>query len=809
MKKKKVRKIFCCLLIISLCSYMFSFFATSRTQNVRAAGAEEVYKKKIIHMVYDNSRSMYWNGKENISRWCQAQYGMTVFARMMNFESGDILRIFPMHPIVVDGEKYGDDEEKNCKMSLDITSSNDIGKINRIQKTKRESGDTPFEVVKNAAKALEKNKGDKDSERWLLVFTDGEFNKDKWDDKKTWKKAHLENKRNPVEEMKKYADKYDMKVVFFSLAEADNNSDSDSENYHYISSNGEDITEGLIKACNTIFARDFIENFNDNKKEVDVSLKKIIILTQGNKDVAKVKYKGEELQGVGSELVHSLSATDNSKKLYRSKDGKVDDKLVGNLTTFEGKFDPGEYEFDVGKVDINKNCIVCYEADVKLKPILTNQNNQIVKIEKGVIPEGKYNIDAVLVDAKTGKIVKTTNKNVGDESDLLGELSVNWDNCGLDLDGNGELDSDEKVVTNDSVHSINLEKCAGKGGQLIIDAEYGNIVKYKVSTKGDDSWKFEVAQNLQMDVEKKQNRYEVNGLEDGDGLIVHLKINNRELTEEEIEAASITVKPKDTSKKIDYKVQKTEKGKWIIKFKYPKEGKSELDKGEHEFDIVAQFGKVEISQEESIDVFSWRDIVLNIIIIILIIIIFILLILYIRKIRNTKVGPTGIVAENIIRTYRNKTKSIRPNQPYINYRIVEPEIEKENIISLLTRFNARKYMITININDLPDECGRNKCSVTLKVEAMMKRKKKSNYRDLRVIVSEMHCNNVASLDIGGNTVEFNDSRRFTINGENYDADNYDDDLIISDGTTIGVTAEGIERRRNVGFDMDISFKKGE
>ena len=56
--------------------------------------------KRAIYVVFDNSGSMYGDGNK---AWSQATYAMEVFAAMMNYESGDVMKVFPMHDITTDG----------------------------------------------------------------------------------------------------------------------------------------------------------------------------------------------------------------------------------------------------------------------------------------------------------------------------------------------------------------------------------------------------------------------------------------------------------------------------------------------------------------------------------------------------------------------------------------------------------------------------------------------------------------------------------------------------------------------------------
>ena len=66
-----------------------------------ASTSSKVETTRAIAIVFDNSGSMYSGGNK---AWCQATYAMEVFASMLNSE--DILQIYPMWPIEVNGKEY-------------------------------------------------------------------------------------------------------------------------------------------------------------------------------------------------------------------------------------------------------------------------------------------------------------------------------------------------------------------------------------------------------------------------------------------------------------------------------------------------------------------------------------------------------------------------------------------------------------------------------------------------------------------------------------------------------------------------------
>lgn len=84
--------------------------------------------KRAIYVVFDNSGSMYGDGNK---AWSQATYAMEVFAAMMNYESGDVMKVFPMHDITTDGNTGS-----ATKSSMEIRGKDDIAQIHNMYNTK-------------------------------------------------------------------------------------------------------------------------------------------------------------------------------------------------------------------------------------------------------------------------------------------------------------------------------------------------------------------------------------------------------------------------------------------------------------------------------------------------------------------------------------------------------------------------------------------------------------------------------------------------------------------------------------------------
>ena len=154
-----MKKFFCLILALLILA--------SAAITANAAAVSTKNPKRALAVVYDNSNSMY--KKDSDSKlatedqpyaWCRAIYAMEAFATMMN--DNDVMQIYPMWEITVDGKKY------DTKSPLTITQKNasDIRKIYTPTPS-----NTPIETISAAYNGLNNLSAD---EKWLVVLTDGD-----------------------------------------------------------------------------------------------------------------------------------------------------------------------------------------------------------------------------------------------------------------------------------------------------------------------------------------------------------------------------------------------------------------------------------------------------------------------------------------------------------------------------------------------------------------------------------------------------------------------------------------------------------
>lgn len=124
----------------------------------KAASKEDC--NRVIGVVFDNSGSMYVGTTDSKKAWCRATYATEAFAAMMN--PGDIMQVYPMNPITVDGVTYTYDDP----LVMDQSNSAIIRDIYTPK-----PGDTHIETIKAACEGVLRTDAD---EKWLVVLTDGD-----------------------------------------------------------------------------------------------------------------------------------------------------------------------------------------------------------------------------------------------------------------------------------------------------------------------------------------------------------------------------------------------------------------------------------------------------------------------------------------------------------------------------------------------------------------------------------------------------------------------------------------------------------
>lgn len=514
--QKRISRLLVCVMLLSL---LLTPVMGSRAANVGNA------TKRAIYVVFDNSGSMY--GPKNMA-WSQATYAMEVFAAMMNYENGDTMKVFPMHPVTT-----GSGGQKN---SMTIASQADIAQIHNMYTPN--PGGTPYKQVNTAATELAKVlKDGKYDEGWLVVLTDGDFDANIPD-------AGL---REDLRNKAKTADNFYVQYLAIGK-EVKNIPEGDGEIGFYAqkAADSSAVVNELAEISNRIFKRNEYKEYKKGEElKFDIPLSKLIVFAQG-KDVKVNGLSNKEGGKVNlqSSCKVSYSNTDGAGKTsYVTETPTKDTSLKGEVAIFadESAIMEGTYTLDVSGADTIQ---VYYEPDVKFGVKLYKDGKLV---EDPVIEGGAYTLKVGFVNRLSGEFIES--------SSLLGEptytLKMNGEE--YDFKNNGG-----------TCQEIPLEIDGDT-----FDVEAG--VTYLSNYSDTDQFTLTVC-TLELEMEAPKSMT-IKTLESGDNeVIVTATKNGAPLTEEQWNNATIDVKTYDSEDKefpIEWEVQKGSKvSTWVLTPKY-------------------------------------------------------------------------------------------------------------------------------------------------------------------------------------------------------------------------------------------------
>lgn len=352
-----------------LCLALALILLMALPMQTQAAGKD--VPPRAIAIVFDNSGSMYGPGN---TAWCQATYAIEVFAAMMN--PGDILEIYPMSAIEVNGRTYDDANP------LAIRNLSEVPQIREIFTPHAQL--TPITTVDAAYQGVKKHTG---MEQWLIVLTDGAVFYD----------SPMGNTLQDTQgELSKKLTAYnnDTNVMYLGIGTGEaSKPDITGSQQHLATVTGpnEDVLFQLTRMCNMIFGRDALNNAGKNFN-VDLPMNKLIVFVQG-KDVSDVELtcsNGSLSKPVSSYSPHysTLGAGD-----YISTPKET---LQGSMIIYEN-CPAGDYTISCSGTP--SSISVYYEPNVDLTAVLLDKNgnptNELVSgtnyIHYGMVdPEGNF-----------------------------------------------------------------------------------------------------------------------------------------------------------------------------------------------------------------------------------------------------------------------------------------------------------------------------------------------------------------------------------------------------------------------------------
>lgn len=512
---------------------------------------------KAIAIVFDNSGSMYDLGDQ---AWCRATYAMEVFASMLN--EGDILQIYPMHPIIIDDKEY------TMEAPFQITSASQAQSIRNIFTSN--AGGTPIESIDNAISGLQLIHAD---DKYMVVLTDGgTFSKNGYGLSKERTKVELDKRitENAGEEMK---------IMYLGIGSEACVPDTAQSEYFVKKQavNTEDVLSTLTVMCNLIFGRDLLprENVTGNTIDFDISMNKLIVFVQGD-NISDLKIKAEDENA----NIKLLSARQTKYSTNGAGDYKSvpDTSLQGMIVTYED-LSAGRYLVEYSGTASNAE--IYYEPDADLEFIFTDSKGNNVDLNS--LYEGEYKVSFGMKDAKTGNLISS---NLLGNPHYEGSYSINGEKVNFTHDGySGEVPIDLKM---NDLFEANLTVTYLSGYTITKNStDFGwpkGGVKVLVPPLGEFKTELIIPQDYIL----------IKDLEKSEAIIADLTIDGEKLSKEEFNAVTLAVDFDGLNYKV---IPKEEDSQYLIKL----DSMEEVDEGDYSITIDAQYLDEADRQAQSTD----------------------------------------------------------------------------------------------------------------------------------------------------------------------------------------------------------------
>ena len=475
---------------------------------------ETISKRYEIAVAYDNSGSMY-----NNASWYQAKYAMEIFASMIDFNNGDRLTVFPMHPVTTDGN-----ENSTETMQVTVSGVSDIDKIHNMYTPN--AGGTPFGAAVDAYNYLLGKKSDS-VVCWLIVLTDGSFQEDDCD-------VALMNMSQNV----------NVQYIPFGKGSVEYKDKSDNDNFHACPkiTTEKELQKQMIDICNKITQRDILDGYlSGNKLTLDLSMKKVIVFAQG--DGASIT----SLKDAGGNEIKKL--VNSGPRKYSELGTRGAEKLPDSLKNQTGQvvtFDAcakGEYTLEYSNAD---DIQVFYEPDVAMVIDFIDEDGNVEDFSDGEIREGEYTYKVKIIDAKTGEDV-STHKLLGGNVQINGKAKYPGLFGGKEID----LKNGDKVTFT-----------PGDDVEFDIEAQY--LEKYYLRSLDsiDIDWsKIKITPRteelkVEATVEQEHEWYSLPENDQWKPIRLDLSIAGKPLTDDQLDGAEVVLEFDDPNQKIVYRLER-------------------------------------------------------------------------------------------------------------------------------------------------------------------------------------------------------------------------------------------------------------
>lgn len=352
----------------------------------RRASAAAGVPDRLIHVVYDDSGSMYTTGRtpvDTLDTWSQAKYSMEVFAAMLG--ESDRMNIYYM-------SDYESGTAAAPRLQLDGKDGAESN-VRQVHEEKTVAGNTPFNAVIKAYTDLNAASA---KEKWLIILTDGEF---QGVDGQEGVDAYLARKSG------------DVSVIYLGMgANASGITNRPNNGIYYMEAQtSRQILQNVTDICTRIFKSHKLEvNVSAKTVTFDVPMGELTVFAQGaNVSIEGIRREdGSLVRGSRQPVEVKYSECDATN--HHNQPVK---DLMGKIAVFQDDFPAGKYTLEVSGAETIE---IYYKTNIEVAAYLVDSGgNEIEDLTD--LAAGDYTIRFSFV--KTG-----TNERVA-ESKLLGNVS--------------------------------------------------------------------------------------------------------------------------------------------------------------------------------------------------------------------------------------------------------------------------------------------------------------------------------------------------------------------------------------------------
>lgn len=337
---------------------------------------------KTIYVVYDNSQSML-----NSDAWCQAAYAIETLAALMDSE--DTMYLYLMS----DSAPYYSESVYSVQEKGSV--ENIRGEVHELLK---DIGYTRYTHKDGLYKAIADIKGSTAENKWLLIFSDGEFN------------CYEGGISNDTIKLSNEVGK-DVKTIYYKMG-AEENRIEGADSYFTSEKSGSDILKTFTEISNLIYDRqivDYTRNGNQISFTLGLPVERLIVTAQSQNG----EISDEEIKLSPQATIQDMGISFQSLKSSEAKnisDEKQECNYYAAVKVYnaDSPIPMGTYTVQVPD---NSTITVYAEYEVQYTIALTRVSDGEVWIlgelnEQEVPREGEYLVEVKLVNVMDGKVLQ-------------------------------------------------------------------------------------------------------------------------------------------------------------------------------------------------------------------------------------------------------------------------------------------------------------------------------------------------------------------------------------------------------------------